>query len=169
VLRTSVPADQLDAPAVVTAYKNLANVERDFRTIKVDDLHLRPIHHRLEDRVRAHVLIAMLAAYLVWHLRRAWAPLTFTDETPPDPANPVAPAVRSDAATTKASRRTDTDNRPVRSFRALLDHLSTLTRNDIAYGTTDGPVVPTLTQPTDTQRRAFALLEVPIALHLAAK
>jgi hypothetical protein len=105
----------------------------------------------------------------VWHLRRAWAPLTFTDETPPDPANPVAPAVRSDAATTKASRRTDTDNRPVRSFRALLDHLSTLTRNDIAYGTTDGPVVPTLTQPTDTQRRAFALLEVPIALHLAAK
>jgi len=103
VLRTSVPADQLNAPGVVTAYKNLAHLERDFRTIKVDDLRLRPIHHRLEDRVRAHVLIAMLAAYLTWHLRRAWAPLTFTDETPTNQANPVAPALRSQTAARKAS------------------------------------------------------------------
>jgi len=170
VLRTSVPADHLDAPAVVTAYKNLANVEREFRTIKVDDLHLRPVYHRLDDRVRAHVLIAMLAAYLVWHLRRAWAPLTFTDETPPDRVNPVAPAERSDAATAKASRQRDEHDQPVRSFRALLDHLATLTRNDIAYGTApDRPVVPTLAQPTDTQRRAFDLLEVPIHVHLATK
>ena len=154
---------------MVAAYKNLAHVERDFRTIKVDDLHLRPIHHRLEDRVRAHVLIAMLAAYLVWHLRRAWAPLTFTDTAPPQRDNPVAPAKRSDAATAKASRKRDEHDRPVRSFRALLEHLATLTRNDIRYGTGDGPTVPTLTQPTDTQRRAFALLDTPIALHLAAK
>ena len=82
VLRTSVPADTLDPAGVVIGYKNLANVERDFRIIKVDDLDLRPIHHRLDDRVKAHVLICMLACYLVWHLRHAWAPMTFTDETP---------------------------------------------------------------------------------------
>ena len=95
VLRTPVPADQLDAPAVVTAYKNLKYVERDFRHIKSDDLDLRPVFHRLEERVRAHVLICMLACYLTWHLRRAWAPLTFTDQDPPVPASPVAPARRS--------------------------------------------------------------------------
>ncbi|MGD0687487.1 MAG: IS1634 family transposase, partial [Streptosporangiaceae bacterium] len=82
VLRTPVPADELDAAAVVTAYKNLKYVERDFRHIKSDDLDLRPVFHRLEERVKAHVLICMLACYLTWHLRRAWAPLTFTD---PDP------------------------------------------------------------------------------------
>src|SRR5271168_2987068 len=107
VLRTSVPADTLDAAAVVAGYKNLANVERDFRIIKVDDLDLRPIHHRLDDRVRAHVLICMLACYLVWHLRKAWAPLTFTDEQPPGQDNPVAPAHRSAAAQAKASTKHD--------------------------------------------------------------
>ena len=91
VLRTPVPAGQLDAPAVVTAYKNLSRVERDFRSIKSDDLDLRPVFHRLEERVKAHVLICMLAAYLTWHLRQAWAPLTFTDENPPAQDNPVAP------------------------------------------------------------------------------
>ena len=88
VLRTPVPAAELDAPAVVTAYKNLKYVERDFRHIKADDLDLRPVFHRLEERVRAHVLICMLACYLTWHLRRAWAPLTFTDETRPPRATP---------------------------------------------------------------------------------
>jgi hypothetical protein len=163
VLRTCVDADHLDAPGIVAAYKNLANVERGFRTIKVDDLDLRPIYHHLEDRVRAHVLIAMLAAYLVWHLRRAWAPLTFTDETPPERANPVAPATRSGAATAKASRKRDAHDQPMRSFRALLDHLGTLTRNDIRYGTTaQAPIVPTLALPTPTQRRAFELIDHPI-------
>ncbi|MGV1010663.1 MAG: IS1634 family transposase [Dermatophilaceae bacterium] len=163
VLRTSVPPDQLDPPEVVRAYKNLAHVERDFRSIKVDDLNLRPIHHRLEDRVRAHVLIALLAAYLTWHLRRAWAPLTFTDEHPPGRDNPVAPAQRSAAAARKASRRRDQHDQPVRSFRSVLEHLATLTRNDIRYGTTDtAPVVPTLAVPTPTQRRAFELLDQPI-------
>ena len=103
MLRTPVPADQLDAAGVVTAYKNLNYVERDFRIIKSDDLDLRPIFHRLEERVRAHVLICMLACYLTWHLRQAWAPLTFTDEHPPAPDNPVAPAHRSAAANAKAS------------------------------------------------------------------
>ena len=163
VLRTNVPATDLDAPGMVTADKNLANVERDFRSIKVDDLKLRPIHHRLADRVRAHVLIAMLAAYLIFHLRRAWAPLTFTDQAPPDRDNPVAPATRSDTATRKASRQRDDDGQPVRSFQGVLDHLATLTRNDIRYHTTDQtPVVPSLALPTPTQRRAFELLDQPI-------
>src|SRR6185369_3968853 len=81
----------------------------DFRSLKTDDLDLRPIYHRLKDRVRAHVLICMLAAYLTWHLRKALAPLTFTDENPPERDNPVAPAHRSTAANTKASRKTTTD------------------------------------------------------------
>src|ERR1700748_1467148 len=89
VLRTPVPADELDAPGVVAAYKNLRYVERDFRSIKSDDLDLRPVFHRLEGSVGAHVLICMLACYLTWHLRKAWAPLTFTDEHPPQQDNPV--------------------------------------------------------------------------------
>ena len=98
VLRTSVDAEGLDPAAVVESYKNLANVERDFRIIKADDLDLRPIHHRLDQRVRAHVLICLLACYLVWHLRKAWAPMTFTDEHPPQRDNPVAPTQRSPQA-----------------------------------------------------------------------
>src|SRR6266550_4454821 len=113
VIRTSVPADVLDTPGVVTAYKSLSNLERDFRSIKADDLDLRPIHHHLEDRVRAHVLVCTLAAYLVWHLRRAWAPLTYTDEHPPTRDNPVAPAQRSGTAARKASRRRDELDQPV--------------------------------------------------------
>jgi hypothetical protein len=167
VLRTSVPAERLDPPGVVVAYKNLAHLERDLRSIKVDDLDLRPIHHRLEDRVRGHVLICMLAAYLVWHLRRTWAPLTYTDEAPPDRGNPIAPAARSPAATAKASRHRDPHDQPVRSFRGLLDHLATLTRNDLRYGDTENAAtVPTLAVPTDTQRRAFDLLDAPIPLTL---
>jgi hypothetical protein len=167
VLRTSVSADHLDAPGLVDAYKNLANVERDFRTIKVDDLDLRPIYHHLEDRVRAHVLICMLAAYLTWHLRRTLAPLTYTDEQPPARDNPVAPATRSTAAHRKASRHRDTAGQPVRSFRGLLDHLATLTRNDIAYRPGhQAPIVPTLAEPTPTQRRVFELLHQPLPLDL---
>jgi hypothetical protein len=83
VLRTPIPATDLDAPGVVTAYKNLKYVERDFRHIKADDLDLRPVFQYLEERVKAHVLICVLACYLTWHLRRAWAPLTFADQQPP--------------------------------------------------------------------------------------
>ena len=123
VLRTSVDADALDPAAVVEGYKNLANIERDFRIIKTDDLDLRPIHHRLEVRVKAHVLICLLACYLIWHLRKAWAPMTFTDEHPPHRDNPVAAAQRSEHADAKAAHKHDADGNPLRSFRGLLDHL----------------------------------------------
>jgi DDE family transposase len=167
VLRTSVDADTLDPAAVVAGYKNLANIERDFRIIKSDDLDLRPIHHRLDDRVKAHVLICMLACYLVWHLRKAWAPLTFTDETPPKRDNPVAPAQRSTTAQAKASTKHDADGNPVRGFRDLLDHLATLTRDRIRYHHTDIEI-DKLTDPTPTQRRAFDLIDAPIPLTIAA-
>jgi hypothetical protein len=165
VLRTPVPAAELDAPAVVTAYKNLKYVERDFRSIKSDDLDLRPVFHRLEERVKAHVLICMLACYLTWHLRQAWAPLTYTDEHPPIPGNPVAPARRSAAARAKASGQHDAAGRPYRSFRGLLEHLATLPRNQVRFAgpTTD---VPMLTEPTSTQREAFDLIGIPIPLTL---
>jgi hypothetical protein len=165
VLRTPVPADQLAAPAVVTAYKNLKYVERDFRHIKSDDLDLRPVFHRLEERVKAHVLICMLACYLTWHLRRAWAPLTFTDENPPAPDNPVAPAHRSPQAHAKASCQHDPAGRPYRSFRALLEHLATLTRNQVRFAGAS-TTVPMLTEPTSTQREAFSLIGTPIPLTL---
>jgi hypothetical protein len=168
VIRTSVPAERLDPPGAVTVYKALSRVERDFRSIKTIDLDLRPIHHRLEDRVRAHVLICMLAAYLIWHLRHAWAPLTYTDEHPPQQDNPVAPAHRSPVATRKAARKKDHHDQPLHDFHGLLDHLATLTRNDLHYGTSsDGPIVPTLAEPTPTQRRAFELINTSIPLTLA--
>ncbi len=166
VLRTNVPAADLDAAGVVTGYKNLANVERDFRIIKVDDLDLRPIHHRLEERVKAHVLICMLACYLIWHLRKTWAPMTFTDEHPPDRDNPVAPAHRSAGANTKASTQHDSQGNPLRSFRGLLAHLATLTRNQIRYHHTNTEI-PMLTDPTPDQRRAFTLIGTPIPLTAA--
>jgi hypothetical protein len=168
VIRTSVGADRLDPADVVTAYKNLSHVERDLPIIKADDLDLRPIHHRLDDRVKAHVLICLLAAYLVWHLRCAWAPLTYTDEHPPVRDNPIAPAQRSAAAAAKAARHRDQHDQPVRRFRGLLDHLATLTRNDIQHGDHDSaPTVPTLAIATPTQRRAFELLASPVPLSLA--
>jgi hypothetical protein len=165
VLRTPVPASQLDASAVVAAYKNLKYVERDFRSIKADDLDLRPVFHRLEERVRAHVLICMLACYLTWHLRRAWAPLTFTDENPPAPGNPVAPARRSAAAQAKASYQHDQAGQPYRSFRGLLEHLATLTRNQVRYTGTQ-VTISMLTEPTSIQRQAFELIGAPIPLTL---
>ncbi|BCO35156.1 transposase [Mycobacterium heckeshornense] len=166
VLRTSVPATDLNAPGVVVGYKNLAHVERDFRSIKTDDLDLRPIRHRLTERVKAHVLICMLACYVTWHLRQAWAPLTFTDEHPPLRDNPVAPAQRSQAAQTKAATRHAPDGTALRSFRGLLTHLATLTRNDIRYHGTN-TTVPTLAESTPEQRRAFELIKTPIPLQVA--
>ena len=165
VLRTPIPASQLDGPAVVTAYKNLKYVERDFRSIKADDLDLRPVSRRLEERVKAHVLICMLACYLVWHLRRAWAPLTFTDENPPVPASPVAAARRSGAAQAKASYQYDQAGQPYYSFRGLLEHLATLTRNQVRFAGAQA-TVPMLAEPTSAQREAFTLIGAPIPLSL---
>jgi len=165
VIRTPVPEGQLDAPGVVTAYKNLSRVERDFRSIKTDDLDLRPVFHRLEERVKAHVLICMLASYLTWHLRQAWAPLTFTDENTPLQDNPVTPARRSAHAQAKASSQHDSAGHPYRSFRGLLEHLATLTRNQVRFAGTTA-TVPMLAEPTAGQRQAFDLIGVPVPLTL---
>ena len=166
IIRTPVPAAELDAPAAVTAYKNLARVERDFRSLKADDLDLRPIHHWLEDRVRGHVLICMLAAYLTWHLRKTLAPLTYTDEQAPTRGNPVAPARRSALASTKAAVHASPDGQPLHSFRGLLDHLATLTRSTISIG---GTTFEKISDPTPAQRRAFHLIAAPIPLTLTLK
>jgi hypothetical protein len=166
VIRTTIGPEQMDAAKVVATYKSLARVERDFRSLKAIDLDLRPIHHWTETRVRAHVFICMLAAYLVWHLRQAWAPLTFTDEQRPDPVDPVAPAQRSHAADAKAATKTTTDDQPARSFTALLDHLATLTRNHLRVAGHDQSGFDLLAIPTPTQRRAFELLDAPIPLTL---
>jgi hypothetical protein len=165
VIRTPVPEADLDAAGAVTAYKNLKHVERDFRHIKSDDLDLRPVFHRLERRVKGHVLICMLAAYLTWHLRQAWAPLTYTDEEPPQQANPVAAARRSASADAKASRQHDEDGRPYRGFRGLLAHLGTLTRNELRFAGTLA-TVPVLAEPTTEQRQAFELIGAAIPLTL---
>ena len=143
----------------MAAYKDLANLERDFRHIKAEDLDLRPIWHRLEDRVSGHVLICMLACYLTWHLRQAWAPLTYTDEHPPARSNPVTPARRSPSAGAKAATKTGPGKQPIRGFRDLIDHLATLTRDTIVVG---GQPVDKLANPTPTQRRAFDLIGAPI-------
>jgi hypothetical protein len=149
----------------VTACKNLKYVERDFRHIKSDDLDLRPVFHRLEKRVKGHVLICMLAAYLTWHLRQAWAPLTYTDEEPPRQANPVAPAQRSPSAEAKASRQHDEHGRPYLSYQGLLDHLGTLTRNELRFAGTTA-AVPILTEPAGRQQEAFDLIAATIPLTL---
>ena len=162
VIRTPVSAQELDAAGAVAAYKDLARVEQDFKISK-DDLDLRPIWHRLEDRVRAHVLICMLACHLSWHLRKAWAPLTYADEQPPQRDNPVAPAHRSASARAKAARKTTATGQPARSFRDLLDHLATLTRDTIMTG---GHQIEKITTPTRAQREAFELLGTPIPITL---
>jgi Transposase DDE domain len=167
VLRTSLPADRADAAQVVTTYKSLAGVERDFRSLKTIDLDLRPIRHYTERRVRGHVFLCMLAAYLVWHLRAAWAPLTFTDQAPPIPTDPVAPARRSEAAERKAATQHTDDQLPARSFADLLSHLATLTRNDMhVAGTPDDQTFQLLTVSTPSQQRAFDLIHTPIPLRL---
>jgi hypothetical protein len=165
VIRTPLPAETLDTAAVVTACKNLKYVERDFRHIKAGDLDLRPVFHHLEKRVKGHVLTCMLAAYLTWHLRKAWAPLTYTGEDPPQQANPVAPARRPAAAEAKASIQHDETGRPYRSFRGLLAHLATLTRNQVRFAGAPA-TVPVLTEPTSEQRQAFDLIGAPIPLVL---
>jgi hypothetical protein len=165
IVRTSVDTDRLNSAAVVDAYKGLKVVEADFRSLKAIDLDLRPIRHWSEQRVRAHVLICMLAAYLVWHLRRAWAPLCFTDEEPPTRSDPVAPARRSTRAATKASRRHTTDDQPAHSFATLLDELATLTRNTIVFD--GGARIDKLATPTPLQRKAFELIATTIPHKLA--
>ena len=165
VLRTSVPSQVLGAEDTVRAYKDLAKVERAFRCLKTVDLHVRPIHHRLEERVRAHVWLCMLAYYVEWHMRRAWAPLLFAEDDPAGAArrraSPVKPATRSASAEAKAFTKKTIDGHTVHRFRGLLDHLATLTKNTI-QPTGDLPAFDRLTVPTPLQRQAFDLLDIPI-------
>jgi Transposase DDE domain len=164
VLRTSVPAGALDTAAVVSAYKSLAHVERAFRSMKTVDLEIRPIHHRLAARVRAHVFLCMLAYYVVWHMRQALAPLLFEDHDKENAAmerpSPVAPAKVSAAAKAKAASRKTTDGSPVHSFRTLLQDLATLTRNTVRLG--DAPPVTMLASPTPVQQEVFDKLKAPL-------
>ncbi|MHB8247058.1 MAG: IS1634 family transposase [Acidimicrobiales bacterium] len=157
----------LDAGAVIEAYQDLKFNEAGFRSLKAVDLDLRPIYHHTETRVRAHVFICMLALYLVWHLRRAWAPLCFTDEHPPKRADPVAPAQRSPSALAKISDQHQADGEPIHSFATLLDELGTLTRNTIVFA--GGTRITKLAVPTPLQRRAFELIGVPIPIELSSK
>lgn len=161
VLRTSVPNTDLEAPEVVRAYKQLKEVERAFRTLK-GPLELRPIHHRLEDRVRSHVFLCMLAYYLAWHLRQAWKPLLFDDEQPPQQPDPVAKATRSNTAQRKARTKRTTAGAPCHSLQTLLEELATRTRNTIRLHNS-GATFEQLTQPTPTQARALELID---AYHL---
>ena len=163
VIRTSVTDQTLNSAQAVTAYKNLKYVERDFRIIKADDLDLRPIHHYLGKRVRAHVLICMLAAYLTWHLREALAELTFTDQHIPDRDDPVAPAQRSPQAKTKDANKHTPDGLPLHRYKDLLGHLSTLDRQVINFS---GQRIEKITTPTPVQRRVFELLGAPVPVTL---
>jgi hypothetical protein len=157
VLRTSVPATRLDAPEVVRSYKQLKWAERAFRTLK-GPLEVRPIHHRLEDRVRAHLFLCMLSYYLEWHLREAWAELTFRDQSPPAQSDPVAKAKRSAAATRKARTKRTTSGFEPHSFESLLAELARRTRNTIKVGDSEAGFEQ-LSEPNPLQARALKLID----------
>lgn len=161
VVRTSVPAERLDTAGVVETYKRLAAVERDFRVMKGDDLAVRPIFHWRADRVRAHLFLCLLAAYLRWHLEAAWAPLLFRDEEPPARTDPVGPRKRSPAALRKERDHRTPDGLPVGSFATVLGELRTLARNRVVPpGADETAAFDVLTEPTPLQARAFELLGV---------
>ena len=163
VIRTGLSKKQMSAPETVRSYKALAQVERAFRSLKTVDLKIRPIHHWLENRVRAHIFLCMLAYYVEWHLIDAWRALLFTDEDQAAKAtrDPVAPAKRSAAANEKAATHELADGTPVHSLRTLLAELATLVRNTCRTpGATEHPATfDILTTPTTLQRRAFELVD----------
>ncbi|MCA1678237.1 MAG: IS1634 family transposase [Actinobacteria bacterium] len=156
VLRTNVPAQTLASADVVRSYKGLEQVESAFRSFKGPELEIRPIHHRLEDRVRAHMLLCMLAYYLTWHLRAAWAPLLFKDEQPPLASDPVAKASRSSAAKRKAQTKRTAAGERCHSYRSLIAELGTLTRNTIRLPGAEA-TFEKLAEPTPLQARALDL------------
>ncbi len=162
VVRTSVTKEVLSAERTVAAYKGLSAVERAFRSHKTVDLKVRPIFHRSADRVRAHVLICMLAYYVEWHMRQKLAPMLFDDEQPEQGeakrSSVVAPAERSDGAKNKASTKSTDDGMPVHSFHTLLDDLATITKNRIQPSRKASLGFDRITRPTELQQRAFDLL-----------
>jgi Transposase DDE domain len=166
VVRTTVPTEKLPTADVVRSYKSLAHVERAFRSLKTVELHIRPIHHRKEERVRAHVLLCMLAYYLEWHMRRALATILFDDDDPKNGearrASVVAPARRSERAEEKAlTKRTETGE-PVHSFKSLLRDLATIAKNRIQPKASGAPAFDMITKPTSLQQRALDLLGVQL-------
>jgi len=162
IIRTSVPATQMEAADCVRNYKSLANVERAFRSIKTIDLKVRPIHHRLADRVRSHIFLCMLAYYVEWHMREAWRELMFadTDQQAKATRDPVAPATRSKAALDKIARHTLNDDTPVHSFGTLMAELATVVRNTCRTQQTaeNAPTFELLTNHNPKQQRAMELL-----------
>ncbi len=183
VIRTSVKTVTLDAEGAVRAHKGLSKAERAFRSYKTVDLKVRPIHHRLADRVRAHVFLCMLAYYVEFHMRTALAPLLFDDEdragAEAQRSSIVAPAQRSPAALRKAATRRTADHLPVHGFSSLLEDLATLCKNRVRFIAVKTPANPSsavpprdtaaadpttelLTQPTPVQQRAFALLRLSL-------
>jgi len=163
IIRTSVSATQMDAADCVRNYKALANVERAFRSLKTIDLKVRPIHHRTADRVRAHILLCMLAYYVEWHMREAWRELMFADpnQQAKKTRDPVAPAKRSKAALAKVARHTLDDGTPAHSFTSLLEELATIVRNTCCTPNTgpDAPTFEVLTTLNAKQQRALELLQ----------
>lgn len=164
VVRTSVTANVLTSEETVDCYKRLSKVERAFRCLKTVDLKVRPIFHRLEDRVRAHVFLCMLAYYVEWHLRQSLSPILFEDDDKEGAqkrrTSVVAPAQRSESASAKASEKRTVDDFPVHSFQTLLSDLATLTKNYIRAKIDGSPMFVQYTKQTRLQERAFHLLHV---------
>jgi hypothetical protein len=162
VVRTSVPAETLSADEVVRAYKDLARVERAFRSLKSIDLQIRPVHHWVEPRVRAHVFLCMLAYYVEWHLRETWGPILFHDheraEAEKERASPVAALEVSAAAKRKCGSRRSDDGLPITSFGDLMRHLATMTLNVVASPQAPSAAISLFASPTPLQNKAFALL-----------
>jgi len=166
VVRTSLPRHTLDAEQTVRAYKGLSKAERAFRSLKTVDLKVRPIHHHLADRVRAHVLLCMLAYYVEWHMRQQLAPVLFDDEDPQAGEalrqSVVAPAQRSPAAQAKAAKKHTADGGPVHSFQTLLSDLATICKNRIQPEVPGSGTIEKTTQPTAFQEQALSLLKVTL-------
>jgi hypothetical protein len=166
-VRTSLPKEALDDADAVRAYKSLSRVERAFRSLKTVDLHVRPIHHWLEHRVRAHVFLCMPAYYVEWHMRARLAPMLYDDDDKDAAealrASPVAKAERSPSALAKRATGRTADGAPVHSFRSLLADLATLARNTIVTAIAPKQPLTVLTRPTPIQQKAFDLLRIPLA------
>ena len=163
IIRTSLKTEQMDSATCVRSYKSLAQVERAFRSIKTMDLKVRPIHHRLESRVRAHIFLCMLAYYVEWHMREAWRELMFADTEQKAKAtrDPVAPAQRSASARAKVSSHQLPDGSPAHSWRTLMHELSTLARNTCRTPSAgpDAPGFQITTQANPTQQQALDLIQ----------
>jgi hypothetical protein len=166
VVRTNVPAEVLSSQQAVRSYKSLSGVERAFRSLKTVDLHVRPIHHRDSDRVRAHIFLCMLAYYVEWHMRKDLAPILFDDGDKPAAeklrASVVEQAQRSEAAQSKARSKRTPDDLPVHSFQTLLADLATIVANRVQPKTADTPAFDVITIPTLLQQRALDLLKVSL-------